>query len=389
MRALADLVRRDRAPLLMALNTAFESEIRNFNLGIEDPDHPLRVERQAVLERTVDGFAEFLDAGGTSVGLQLDVRRVRELGRAECRNHRPLGEVLQAPWVASRTIFRLGVARALELGVDAATQQAFTEALIDWSQQISIAISDGYNEENAARATEIEARRARLVELLLDDRSQPDALDAAARDAGWRLPRRIRMLLAVGLHRDRFRRTLPTDAVAAELDEELWVLYSDALPRTALPSTTPGGTFAALGPVVPPHHAAFGARITRRAVALARDGIVPADQVTDCDEHELLLLLLADRELAHSFTARLILPLAAKAELIHTLAVWLRHQGRAKSAAAELGVHQNTVSYRVERLRELLGDIVDDPDRRLELAVAAHIHEHLRCDTDETPPSKR
>jgi DNA-binding PucR family transcriptional regulator len=52
---------------------------------------------------------------------------------------------------------------------------------------------------------------------------------------------------------------------------------------------------------------------------------------------------------------------------------WLRHRGAQAAVAAELGVHPQTVRYRLRRLRELFGAALEDPDRRfaLELALRA------------------
>jgi DNA-binding PucR family transcriptional regulator len=38
--------------------------------------------------------------------------------------------------------------------------------------------------------------------------------------------------------------------------------------------------------------------------------------------------------------------------------------------AGMLGVHAQTARYRLRRLRELLGDSLDDPDARFELELA-------------------
>jgi DNA-binding PucR family transcriptional regulator len=38
--------------------------------------------------------------------------------------------------------------------------------------------------------------------------------------------------------------------------------------------------------------------------------------------------------------------------------------------AAELGVHPQTVRYRLRQLRELFGTALEDPDARFELALA-------------------
>jgi DNA-binding PucR family transcriptional regulator len=53
-----------------------------------------------------------------------------------------------------------------------------------------------------------------------------------------------------------------------------------------------------------------------------------------------------------------------------TLGAWLDHQGEVRPAAEQLHVHAQTVRYRLNRLRELFGDALDDPTARLELALA-------------------
>jgi DNA-binding PucR family transcriptional regulator len=60
---------------------------------------------------------------------------------------------------------------------------------------------------------------------------------------------------------------------------------------------------------------------------------------------------------------------ATRERLLTTLHSWLRHWGSRSAAAAELFVHPQTVSYRLNRLRELLGDDLDDPEARLELLL--------------------
>ena len=52
-----------------------------------------------------------------------------------------------------------------------------------------------------------------------------------------------------------------------------------------------------------------------------------------------------------------------------TLESWLRHWGSRTAVAAELFIHPQTVGYRLKRLRELLGDGLDDPAARFELLL--------------------
>ena len=53
-----------------------------------------------------------------------------------------------------------------------------------------------------------------------------------------------------------------------------------------------------------------------------------------------------------------------------TALAYVRHGGNAVAMAAELHVHPQTARYRIARLRELLGEQLDDPDARFELELA-------------------
>jgi DNA-binding PucR family transcriptional regulator len=59
--------------------------------------------------------------------------------------------------------------------------------------------------------------------------------------------------------------------------------------------------------------------------------------------------------------------------LTETLAAWLAHQRHTPRIAEALHVHAQTVRYRIAKLRELLGDAIDDPDGRFELQLALRI----------------
>ena len=75
--------------------------------------------------------------------------------------------------------------------------------------------------------------------------------------------------------------------------------------------------------------------------------------------------LLAERRLA-PFAA---LPEATRERDLETLHSWLRHWGSRTAVADELRIHPQTVSYRIRRLRALLGDVLDDADARFELTL--------------------
>ena len=64
---------------------------------------------------------------------------------------------------------------------------------------------------------------------------------------------------------------------------------------------------------------------------------------------------------------------AQRSRLLRRWRAWLDAHGEARPAAERLHVHVQTVRYRLEQLRELLGDALDDPERRLELALALRV----------------
>src|SRR5699024_8162935 len=55
--------------------------------------------------------------------------------------------------------------------------------------------------------------------------------------------------------------------------------------------------------------------------------------------------------------------------LVRTLHAWLRAQGDLGDAAAELGIHRNTVRYRMQRMSTVTDLDLDDADRRVALLI--------------------
>ena len=96
------------------------------------------------------------------------------------------------------------------------------------------------------------------------------------------------------------------------------------------------------------------------------------------EDHLATLVLHADRELAADLAASRLAPLAdladgPRARLTETLRAWLDRPGQVQAVAAELGVHPQTVRYRLRQLRDLFGTRLEDPEARFELALALRV----------------
>lgn len=90
-----------------------------------------------------------------------------------------------------------------------------------------------------------------------------------------------------------------------------------------------------------------------------------------------LLLQWYSLEDANEMVSRLLAPLTAlngrqRTEALRTLRSYLDNGGAASKAATDLGLHRNTVIYRIDRLFRILDLDREDPDHRLMLQLACH-----------------
>jgi hypothetical protein len=270
---------------------------------------------------------------------------------------------------------------------------AFGSAVLELVDELSVAAARGFTAQEAEARRRDRALRERLVSLLLSEPpAAAEVLTAAAGAASWPLPQRVRVAVAA----------LPADPLAVPANP------SAPAPGRVLTATVPDGRLAlvvaddaeaerwlrraatglglvaplAIGPTVA---AGAAARSCARAVALldhVAAGTLRADaaDVVRCDDHEIALLLGAAPDLAREVAARRLAPLdtldaGARERLSATLAAWLADPGRPQAMADRLGLHVQTVRYRLKALRELFGDALDDPDERFELSLALRVGE--------------
>jgi DNA-binding PucR family transcriptional regulator len=116
----------------------------------------------------------------------------------------------------------------------------------------------------------------------------------------------------------------------------------------------------------------------RRAIAthaLLVAGRLGPEDFARAEEHLPALVIAADPALGAELAEQRLAPLAAlpdgpRARLTETLRAWLDRPGHVQAVAAELGVHPQTVRYRVRQLRDLFGEDLEDPEARFELSLA-------------------
>jgi hypothetical protein len=329
------------------------------------------------VEQGLQHFLAEIEAGGPVS--RPDV--YRGLGRGEMRAGRSLESLLSAYRMGARVAWRRFAASGVQAGLEPDVLYLLAESLFAYIDVLSAESAEGHALEQSAAAGEAELRRRRLARLLLRE-PPPDTatVQAAASDAGWPLPRLLAVVAIDGPQREAATARLPADAISDTVGELGVAIVPDpdgpgrqaALERAILDAEATAG----VGTTVRWPEAALSFARARAALELADRPpslVLARDRAGD-------LLLRSDPLLAGELAADRLAPLAelspgARRRLTDTLRVWLAEQGRLAPAAARLGVHPQTVRYRLARLRDLFGSALEDPDERFWLQVALRARE--------------
>jgi len=213
--------------------------------------------------------------------------------------------------VGGRVAWHHIAATALGVGLPATDLAALAEALFVLVDELCAASTDGYVAAQTASAAEREHRRDVLVDMLLSDRSDMAALQAAAAEAGWALPKRAAVIF-VEHGNDAGRQAL------GRLGPHCLPVRNNGLPGAILPDADGPG--------------------------LRRSGALTADPLF-VDEHLDALIVHRDPRLLTILCEQCLAPLANAAPgsrqiLLDTLRCWLRNMGDQQSVAATLHVHR-------------------------------------------------
>jgi PucR C-terminal helix-turn-helix domain len=359
-----------------------------------------------------------------------DITRARDtyvnLGRGEFHAGRSLDALMAAYRVGARLAWRRFVEAGTAAKLPPEALYSLGEAMFAYIDEISAESADGYAEEQSAAAGESQRRRRRLVRLLAQDPpASEEAVRTAAQAAAWAPPRRLAALVAAAAETAagaeaggtppggggeavpgeeiveaigvRLARRLGGGAIGGAAGGLACVFVPDpdapGRRRQIVAAVDEGGgrrprggdgdeqgrsSPVAIGPTVPWHRATASLRRAAAAFRLAASGDVDGGRLIVAEDHLATLLITGDRPLAADLAASRLAPLNGLAEgprarLTETLRAWLDRPGQVQAVAAELGVHPQTVRYRLRQLRELFGTRLEDPEARFELSLALRV----------------
>ncbi|MGH2959537.1 MAG: PucR family transcriptional regulator [Solirubrobacterales bacterium] len=299
------------------------------------------------------------------------------LGRAEASVGRSIGALLAAYRLGAQVAWRHLADASIQAGLDQRESNLLAESIFAYIDELSAESAEGYAEAQAESAGEIDARRAELIDLLTLGTlgSDPRALAAAAEAASWALPDEV----AVLTWREDLGRApagrLPQNSIVRGDENQYVALIPE--PRDPARRDQLIRAFAkipsGLGSVAPIRDTRHSYAHSRAMMALGEEQHLPG--IVLADFNRAALIAGSDRMLAEEIVRDRLAPLddetpASRARLTETLLAWLRCNGSITEAAEELHVHAQTLRYRMTRLRELLGDALDDPELRYELEFA-------------------
>ncbi|MDH2414476.1 helix-turn-helix domain-containing protein [Nocardioides sp. CER19] len=300
-----------------------------------------------------------------------------QIGRRQWEVGHDLTRLLTAYQLGARVAWRYVATTADEVDVSREVVGALAEAVFDFVSRLSQASARGFVLAQQEDSRDRDRHRDELVGLLLSERASMEAIRSAAARAKWPLPATAAIVLVDGSGPGVPELMSRLDSYALpvrQVDLTGAVVPDPGGARRALLAQELAGTGAVVGVNVPVGllgRTLTGARITLR---LRSSGVV-ADDPVFVDDHLDTVIVHRDGGMLTFLGERVLAPLdglsdGARARLTQTLTAWLVHQGDRAAMAEQLGVHPQTVSYRLGRLRELFGDRLDSPRERLRLLLA-------------------
>jgi purine catabolism regulator len=319
--------------------------------------------RGAIIAQAGEGA---LPDGGARVALAMQSPR-------EWRDHRYLvrldGDLL---WIgpvppAQRALVRLAADR-LALAIDAIRRQSVGERPrgAAWSAALAELLQGSPEDASRRGAVLGLSPDARYRVLLVDSEADTDALARALRPAG--IPHSAGQI-------DTRDVTVLESSPVRSLGNDSRIRNDSALDR-ALRSVD-SGALAGSGRVIGPGRLPEAYRQARYVAALIAGGVVPPgpalfDRIADTGVYRLLYDLWGTAALA-SYIEDALGPLRAgdrRGILRQTWLAYLDAGGSQTETATALGIHRNTLTYRLRQIAQLTGYDPDDPRRRLAIHAA-------------------
>ncbi|MFF2507032.1 helix-turn-helix domain-containing protein [Streptomyces sp. NPDC058067] len=321
----------------------------------------------------------------------------RRFGRFEAYEGRSLDSLHGAYRIGARIALRRAKRVGRKYNLSPTLILTFADALFAYVDELEALSREGYLEVQSQSTDRLDSLHRRILHLLLAGHPLPgDALTELCEQAGWRIPERVTLVALRAPAPVHLRTGLDPDVLADLGDPQPHLLIPgslegpDGAARLDMLTAALGDTRCALGLTVPTARASDSIRWARRVLELIDEQVIADGPAVRCADHLTTLWLLSDPALLDRLAALELAPLSGltgnrRARLLDTLRVWLTTRGTAEHVGDILGVHAQTVRYRLRNLDAHFGDRLTDPERRFatEAALRArHLQGHRHPSDD-------
>ncbi|MFD0905712.1 PucR family transcriptional regulator [Actinomadura sediminis] len=342
---------------------------------------------------TVSSFVDSLD--DPSPDWSPLTKLYAHIGAHEASEGHGLDSLEAALRLSSQITCRRFIGHAYDFGWSQETLATLTEAHFRLLAMLVDAAAEGYASAREELATRREVARGRLRDVLVAD--PPIGLEAIrelAKAADWTAPETICAVALRGPVAGTARLVPPTVLADWSGDAPYLVVPDPGGPgqerlMAALADACPG----AVGPTVPVGRGAVSLRWARRAVALAEEGVLPADGTVRCCDHLATLITAEARDLVEAAAPQYLRPLMEQPSprremLAETLLTYFNSGGNAVVTGRHLHIHPQTVRYRIRVIQELFGGEPAAPDTKLATMIALNSMLRLFPDAAAEPSSE-
>lgn len=367
-------------PALTDLTAAVTSEVRRGVPAFTAERHAATVSDAA--ERAIRHFVDRTEDPRTDT--EAFTKYFHELGVRDLRTERPIIEPLKAAYrLGARAAWRSAARLAHDSGVTSSALCQLGEAVFAYMDELSALSFAGHTQSHARHANSVERHRKELLNTLVNaEHPIPATTILRLAQAGrWQVPRRV---VAVAVEPRPDAATPPTHAfdnrVLADFDTAspfLLVGEDDLVVLNELTAAVPGSR-AAVGPPAALSEARESLRWARHTLRLVQCGILPNVEVTWFDQQLSTLWMLDDPMVVAELTGRVLAPFDAisprqRTKLSDTLLLALETRRDVPRMAEVLGIHPQTVRYRLRQLDGLFGQQLAERETRfaIELALRA------------------
>ncbi|SEF57521.1 PucR C-terminal helix-turn-helix domain-containing protein [Actinacidiphila yanglinensis] len=381
-REFAAIMRPELPSLLKEMAAEIVTAIPEYGHLLEGPNS--RVIKIGI-EQSIATFVDRVAAPTATTSLRDDL--CRRFGRFEAYEGRSLDNLQAAYRIGCQVALRRVRTVGRRYNLSASFMLTFADALFAYMGDLAELSREGYVQALAELGEEPDNRRRRLLRRILGGTAVArSALAELAEHSAWPLPEEVTMVaVAPG-----------TRPARAALDRDILQDFADPEPHLLIPgpftrerraslAAALGGCRAAVGLTTGLGEAADSLRWARHTLALAGSGVVGTGEeelLTSSEDHLLPLWLMGDPALVDQMAKKYLGPLvgltaAQRTRLIDTLRIWLTTRGTAAQVAEQLGVHPQTVRYRLRILDRAFGDQLACPDDRFATEIALRAL-HLR-----------